>query len=204
MTRILLVEDDAAVRLLLTDFLMARGYQVESASNGAEALARLREQRPDAMVMDLQMPIVDGWTLLRTLRSKVEFSDVRVVVMSAVEGADDSIANLGVHRCLRKPFDVEQLAGALDRLELSDANAVRACSTCGTDATVHRLRVFELKNPDGYWYLCDQCWSLLEIGFDAHRPNEDLETWLRGPISINAVEARGWIQTGLRQAARWW
>ncbi len=60
MTRILVVDDDAAVRSVVTEALLEDGYQVDAAGNGRQALAAFREHRPDALVLDLEMPIMNG------------------------------------------------------------------------------------------------------------------------------------------------
>ena len=117
-----------------------------------------------------------------------------------VADASASVAGLAVQCCLHKPFDLDQLATALDELHLGEASEV--CSSCGANKPTHVLRLFEPERPNGNWHLCDQCWKFLEVGFQAHRPDEDVDERLRATVSINAVEARGWIQTGLRQVGR--
>ena len=62
--QILVVEDDASIRGLVSDLLRDDGYQVSEACNGAEALDAVREQRPDLIVLDLMMPVMDGWTFV--------------------------------------------------------------------------------------------------------------------------------------------
>ena len=63
MTRILVVDDDAAVRNVVTDALLEDGYQVDAACNGRQALAAFRKHRPDALVLDLEMPMPALWKL---------------------------------------------------------------------------------------------------------------------------------------------
>ena len=70
MTRILVVDDDAALRRVVTEALLEDGYQVDAACNGRQALAAFREHRPDALLLDLEMPIMNGPTLMRTLRER--------------------------------------------------------------------------------------------------------------------------------------
>ncbi len=70
MTRILVVDDDAAVRGVVTDVLREEGYQVDAACNGRQPLAAFRKHPPDALVLDLEMPIMDGPTLMLRERTK--------------------------------------------------------------------------------------------------------------------------------------
>ena len=64
MPQILVVEDDDAIRELVSDVLRDDGYDVREATNGVEALGRIREERPDLIVLDLMMPVMDGWTFV--------------------------------------------------------------------------------------------------------------------------------------------
>ena len=202
MAHVLLVEDDAPIRLLVAEFLEMVGYRVEGATDGAEALERMRQDRPDAVVLDLQMPVLDGWSLLRTRRETPELAEVPVVVMSALDDASTTVAGLGVQRCLRKPFDLDQLAAALEDLGIEPRASGPRCTYCGAETAIRELRVFARAQPDGRWQLCDRCWRFLEAGFRAHRPAEDLAQRLSEPSPIHAAEARGWIRTGLAQVGR--
>jgi CheY-like chemotaxis protein len=202
MAHVLLVEDDPRLRLLLAEFLEAAGHAVDRASDGAQALARMRQDRPDALVLDLQMPVLDGWGLLRACREMPGLAELPVVVMSGMEDAAATVAELGVEHCLRKPFDLDQLAAALEELGVTDAPVVRVCTYCGAERPTYVMRVFTRTDPDGRWRLCQRCWRFLEVGFGAHRPTQDLQQRLEGPVPIHATEARGWITTGLAQVGR--
>ena len=115
MTRILVVDDDAAVRSAVTDALRQDGYQVDAACNGQQALAAFGKHRPDALVLDLDMPIMDGPTLMRTLRERTKWGRVPLVVVS---GSDDTKAGrrLGARACLTKPFDLNELLHDVERV----------------------------------------------------------------------------------------
>jgi CheY-like chemotaxis protein len=202
MAHVLLVEDNTPIRLLLTEFLETAGHRVEGASDGAEALERMRQDCPDAVVLDLQMPVLDGWSLLRTCRATPELAEVPAVVMSALDDAYTTVAALGVQRCLSKPFDLDQLAAALEDLGVETHASAPHCTYCGAETATRDLRVFTRAQPDDRWQLCDRCWMFLGVGFQAHRPAEDLEQRLSEPIPIHAAEARGWISTGLARVGR--
>jgi hypothetical protein len=75
----LLVVDDAAVRSVVAEALLEDGYQVDAACNGRQALAAFREHRPDALVLDLEMPIMNGPALMRTLRERTKWGRVPLV-----------------------------------------------------------------------------------------------------------------------------
>jgi CheY-like chemotaxis protein len=81
--RVLVVDDDPAVREQLSSILGERGYRVETASGGAEGLALIRQHRPDAVILDLMMPDVDGFTVLERLRADPATLDLPVIVLTA-------------------------------------------------------------------------------------------------------------------------
>ena len=114
MKRILVVDDDAAMRTLLTELLRAE-YVVAVARNGAEALASIREAVPDGILLDMTMPIMDGWAFLRASRQDPAFARVPIIVVSTEgQGSLDELP--GVRACIPKPFDVERLLGAVKQL----------------------------------------------------------------------------------------
>lgn len=110
---VLVIDDDEGIRVALAEILEMFGYQVAVAADGQEGVELLRlGLAPNAIVLDLMMPRMDGWAFLARLRSDPKFHDVPVVVASAVaydrpEGADV---------WLQKPFDVGQLDREVARL----------------------------------------------------------------------------------------
>lgn len=114
--RILVVDDDPSIRSLVAEVLEDEGFTVDLASNGAEALALLEGSLPSVIVTDLMMPVMDGWEFVRTCRQDTGLSGVPIVVMSAAHGLPDHAKHLGVRACLAKPFDLDVLVGAVDRL----------------------------------------------------------------------------------------
>lgn len=105
---VLVVEDDADLRELCSEILAEAGYAVSEASDGAEGLARLRERRPDLIVLDLRMPRVDGYEFLRRMRSLQVRPEPAVVVVSAVANRR-RLSELGPLRLVTKPFEAEVL-----------------------------------------------------------------------------------------------
>ena len=114
--RILVVDDDRAVRDSLRRSLAFNGYQVELASDGQAALDAIAGDRPDALVLDVMMPRVDGLEVCRRLRSAGD--DLPVLVLTAREAVSDRVAGLdaGADDYLAKPFALEELLARLRAL----------------------------------------------------------------------------------------
>jgi two-component system response regulator MprA len=108
-TRILVAEDDRAVRESLVRALQLEGYTVASANNGAEALEAVRQSEPDVLLLDVSMPMVDGLTVCRVLRS--EQNQVPVLMLTARTEPSDRVAGLdaGADDYLAKPYDLDEL-----------------------------------------------------------------------------------------------
>lgn len=106
--RLLLVEDDASIRELTADGLRAAGYAVETASTGIEALERFRLENPEAVILDIMLPGLDGLTVCRTIRAE---SAVPVIMLTARVEALDVVAGLeaGADDYVRKPFELAEL-----------------------------------------------------------------------------------------------
>ena len=124
--RILVVDDDESVRGLVRDVLEVEGHEVELAADGFAALRRLAARRPDAVVLDVMMPGMDGYAVLARIRSSEADRDLPVIMLTAA--ADDNHAwqawSGGVDYFLAKPFDALELLRYLDHLFTADASAV--------------------------------------------------------------------------------
>jgi CheY-like chemotaxis protein len=118
MPEILVVEDDEAIRGLVSEVLRDDGYEVGEAANGAEALAYVSRHKPDLIVLDLMMPVMDGWTFVEACRRQPGCSDVPIVVTSAshdLPKTAERLRSFGVRTCLAKPFDIEGLLALVAR-----------------------------------------------------------------------------------------
>jgi DNA-binding response OmpR family regulator len=106
--RVLLVDDDAPMRSFVRKNLEARDHEVLEAANGMEALALLRHEQVELVILDIMMPHLDGYETCRRLR---EFTDVPVIVLTAMGDERDIVAALdcGADDYLTKPFGVEEL-----------------------------------------------------------------------------------------------
>ncbi len=85
MATVLVVDDDKDIRESLVEILRDEGYEVTSACNGAEALEAIDRRAPDVMLLDLMMPVVNGWEVLETLRLRGTHPKLPVVILSALE-----------------------------------------------------------------------------------------------------------------------
>ncbi|MBA2640950.1 MAG: response regulator transcription factor [Nocardioidaceae bacterium] len=114
--RILVVDDDRAVRDSLRRSLQYNGYEVEVAADGAEALARVPAARPDAIVMDVMMPRLDGLETTRALRAAG--SELPILVLTARDAVGDRVDGLdaGADDYLSKPFALDELLARLRAL----------------------------------------------------------------------------------------
>ena len=115
---VLVVEDQPLLRELMADALTAAGYGVVTASNGARALDLVRDRHPDVIVLDMMMPVVDGFGFLEAYRRGVATNTAPVVVVSATLSADvvRRLHELGVSALLSKPFDLNELVNCVGRL----------------------------------------------------------------------------------------
>ncbi len=116
--RILVVEDDPSVRRILVLQLRARGFLVESAVDGSEGFARLRESPPDCVLLDLMMPVMDGFELLKRIRTLDRTSGIPVVILTASEDEKHRMRGRQylADAYLNKPFDIEELERVIRRL----------------------------------------------------------------------------------------
>jgi CheY-like chemotaxis protein len=116
--RVLVVEDDAATRRCLCRLLETFGYTCASAANGAEALLRVRTFRPQAIIMDVNMPLLDGLEATRRLRADPLTRAIPVVALTANARAEDerTARQVGVNAFLTKPTDLSELVGQLRSL----------------------------------------------------------------------------------------
>ena len=116
---ILVAEDDDDIRNLLVRQLAQAGYRVVEAVNGEEAVAVAKAKKPALALLDIKMPVMDGITALRVLRSDRETQNLSVVTMTAspglMEASQSAAQTLGVAALLRKPFTPEDLAAAIDQ-----------------------------------------------------------------------------------------
>jgi two-component system, chemotaxis family, chemotaxis protein CheY len=113
---ILVVDDDETVREAITETLELEGYRVDSAADGLQALEKVKTAAPDAIVLDLMMPVMDGFTFLEQCRRDELCPGTPIVVTSAVHQLAKTASALHVDACLAKPFDLDELLAIVERL----------------------------------------------------------------------------------------
>ena len=112
---ILVVDDDEDFRAGLRLALEMKGYQVEESSNGEEALAQLAEKAPLLVLLDLQMPVMNGREMLQRMRSTPELKDVPVVIISGF-GFEWEAELMGAQGYIGKPFEPPELEKTIANL----------------------------------------------------------------------------------------
>ena len=102
-TTVLIVDDDADARRMYGEYMRSKGWTVFSAADGRSGLDKATDLKPDAIVLDLAMPRVDGWTVLKHLRESSWTTQIPVVVLSAIHDVRDEAMRTGADAYLAKP-----------------------------------------------------------------------------------------------------
>jgi len=114
---VLVVDDDPDIRELLFTALEDEGFEVVPAGNGREALAIIRTFRPDVIVLDLMMPVMDGWQFASELRIRDEGDeDIPIVLLSAARDLRAHAEALSAAEIIEKPFDLADLLPKIARV----------------------------------------------------------------------------------------
>ena len=115
---VLVIDDDATARELISDHLKAGGFSVVTAAGGVEGIKLAKELQPTAITLDVMMPDLDGWSVLAALRQNPELADIPVIMVSIVDDKRRGIA-LGAAGYLTKPIDRERLHRLVHRFQAS-------------------------------------------------------------------------------------
>ena len=109
--RILVVEDNERNRILLRDVLRYHGYKVIEAENGAGAVKLAKEDMPDLIFLDIQMPVMDGFKALKILKDMPETKNIKVIALTsfAMAGDREKIMQAGFDHYISKPIDTRKL-----------------------------------------------------------------------------------------------
>lgn len=115
--RVLLVEDNAVNREVALDLLTSEGVTVEVARDGRQALDKLANQRFDAVLMDCQMPVMDGFAATQALRQHPQLRDLPVIAMTgnALAGDREKALAAGMNDYVTKPIDIDEVLQTLAR-----------------------------------------------------------------------------------------
>jgi CheY-like chemotaxis protein len=111
----LVVEDDADLLGLMEMILAEGGYGVRTASDGRQALERVAEEMPGVILLDMRMPVMNGWEFAREFRARYGHA-APIVVVTAAENAKGRAAEIGAEAWLAKPFDLDDVILLVARL----------------------------------------------------------------------------------------
>ena len=112
---VLVVDDDPDILQTLGLCLSTEGYRVLMAANGKEALHILEKEQPSVILLDLMMPVMDGWQFVAELENRGR-RDVPLLILSADRAVQGHAAQLGANGHLAKPFDLDELLGKVQQL----------------------------------------------------------------------------------------
>jgi CheY-like chemotaxis protein len=118
---VLVVEDEPAIREVMTLLFECEGFAVEAAANGQDAVDHSRRHLPDVIVLDLMMPVMNGWEFIKFVATDARLRHVPILVMSAGYISAD-VKGLDGHPFLAKPFDIDALLGAVERVAPASAS----------------------------------------------------------------------------------
>lgn len=115
---ILVVDDTPEMIDVVQAVLESEGYKVDGANGGKECLEKLKKKRPDLILLDLKMPGMDGWDVLREIRKNKETKSIPVMMYTTVDKNpdEDMLKERGVDDYIQKPFDMENLVLKVERL----------------------------------------------------------------------------------------
>jgi len=118
MGHILIIDDDPDIRDLLSIHLEGEGHAISHAENGQDGIDQVRQTPPDLIILDINMPVMDGTRVLQTLRGAAESAKTPVIALSAVAVPEmrDDMHRLGCDAYVVKPIDFKVLIGKIDAL----------------------------------------------------------------------------------------
>lgn len=110
---ILVVDDDQSLLAVVTEVLSSRGYRVETAENGEQALALIANEQPDVVLLDMSMPVMDGWSFAKLLRERYG-RRIPIIVITAAQDSQLRADEIGANADLGKPFETQELFDAVE------------------------------------------------------------------------------------------
>lgn len=189
-SRILIVEDDTAVRNMVTEFLGKRSFEIREATNGVEGLRIAMTEKPDAILVDIIMPEMDGLEMIRQLRQHPGTMLIPVIVMTAVSNLETKINvfRAGGDGLLQKPFDLQELEVRIDRAIQISSNFMKLTYVDALTGVYNR-RLFddrlpvELNRSKRY----NQPLALVMVDIDHFKKFNDTYGHRAGDFVLNAV-----------------
>ncbi len=116
--RILVVEDDADLRTILRLQLMTSGFEITETCDGAEGFTAIQEITPDCVILDLMMPVLDGFGFLKRVRSIMSLQDIPILILTASEDERNKVRGFQYQAdsYMSKPYDLDELTEEVTRL----------------------------------------------------------------------------------------
>jgi CheY-like chemotaxis protein len=112
---VLVVDDDPDILEALSEILEAEGFEIRRARNGKEALDRLEPDPPNLILLDLMMPVMDGWEFAQRMRQRPRVSGIPIIVLSADRNVSNKATEIGAMGHLAKPFELNDLLDMVRR-----------------------------------------------------------------------------------------
>ncbi len=112
---ILVVDDDPDILEALSEILEAEGFEIRRARNGKEALERLEPDPPKLILLDLMMPVMDGWEFAQRMRQRPSVANIPIIVLSADRNVGSKANDIGATGHLAKPFELNDLLDLVRR-----------------------------------------------------------------------------------------
>ncbi len=191
---VLVIDDDLIVRELLKSHLSRLGYAVAVAASGEDGLKLAHKLRPDAIILDLLMPEMDGWQVLEQLQANPALVDIPVIIASVEDARDVSFAK-GAKEYLLKPVSQDQLAEVLNKYKISDLDSPRVM-LIEDDKVTREMVAGMLQNHGLRMFKCEDGRIALEHMED-RRPDLIL-------LDLNMPEMDGYeFLARLRQTEEW-
>jgi CheY-like chemotaxis protein len=116
MKKILVIDDQPEVLELLGDLLKHNKYEVLTATEGVEGLAKAQSHKPDLIILDIAMPVMDGYDFMKELRTDDELKNVPVIIITGRVQLKEIFEEQGIHDYIMKPFDKKELLTKVKKL----------------------------------------------------------------------------------------
>jgi CheY-like chemotaxis protein len=128
MAKLLLIEDNEMNRDMLSRRLIRRGYQVAMAVDGAQGVAMAQSEKPDLVLMDLSLPVIDGWEATRRIKAGAETKHLPIIGLTAhaMSGDREKALEAGCDDYDTKPIELERLIGKIESLLPNGTKASRS------------------------------------------------------------------------------
>ena len=114
--KVLIVDDEQQLALAIKIRLQSKGYQVTTASDGQQALALIEQESPDLVILDVLMPVLDGYSCLREINRRFGRGKIPIMILTARDRMKDLFELEGIEDYIIKPFDHEDLLLRIDRV----------------------------------------------------------------------------------------